>query len=202
MKTKEININDLILADYNPRTLTKEQYKEIKISIEKFGFVEPIVINSNKKRKNIVIGGHQRLKVAKELNFKTVPCFEVSLDEKKEKELNIRLNANVGDWDWDKIANEWNYKELEEWGLNIPVTNFSNDLLDFDENDFEFEEKKPDLIKDENQSANFSMYLSIENKTRIMQVINQVKVDHELDGNEDAFVVLCGTYMENRNNDE
>ena len=66
----------------------------------------------------------------------------------------------------------------------------------FDENDFE--EERPELVKNENQSANFSIYLSEENKTRIIQVINQVKIDHELDGNEDALIVMCGTYMENR----
>ena len=85
MNIVDVNINDLKEADYNPRTLTEKQFNEIKLSIEKFGFVEPIVINSNKDRKNIVIGGHQRLKVAKQLGYETAPCYKVSLTKKKGK---------------------------------------------------------------------------------------------------------------------
>ena len=66
MNIKQHNINDLIFAEYNPRQLTKEQYKNLKDSIKRFGLVDPVIINKNKERKNIVIGGHQRLKIAKD----------------------------------------------------------------------------------------------------------------------------------------
>ena len=192
MNIVDVNINDLNEADYNPRTLTEKQFNEIKLSIEKFGFVEPIVINSNKDRKNIVIGGHQRLKVAKQLGYETAPCYKVSLTKKKEKELNIRLNANVGSWDWDKIANEWNYTELEAWGLKIPVTDFSSELLDFGSEDSEDSE----LMRQ--GSSNFLVPMTEESKIRILQTLGQVKIDNDLESNEDALIVLCGVYMENR----
>jgi hypothetical protein len=132
------------------------------------------------------------LKVAKQLGFEKVPCYKISLDKKKEKELNIRLNANVGSWDWDKIANEWNYKELENWGLRIPVTDFSKELLDFGSEDLEDSE----LTKA--GSSSFLVPMSEESKIRILQTLGQVKIDNELDSNEEALIVLCGTYMENR----
>ena len=108
----------MIEADYNPRQLTEKQKSDLKKSISEFGFVEPIVINTTDDRKNVVIGGHQRLRIAKNLGFKEVPCVEVSLSLLAERELNIRLNKNSGDWDWDKLANEFDMVELVDWGFD------------------------------------------------------------------------------------
>ena len=44
-------IDDLIFAEYNPRQLTKEQYKNLKDSIKRFGLVDPVIINKKKERK-------------------------------------------------------------------------------------------------------------------------------------------------------
>ena len=30
----------------------------------------------------------------------------------------IKDNVGFGEWDWDILANDWNVKELEEWGLD------------------------------------------------------------------------------------
>ena len=84
------DINSLISAEYNPRQLTKDQYQNIKDSISRFGIVDPIIVNKNKDRKNIIIGGHQRIKVAKDLKIKKVPCLEIDLSLDREKELNVR----------------------------------------------------------------------------------------------------------------
>ena len=52
-----------------------------------------------------MIGGHFRLKVAKDSGMMTVPVVYINIpDIEKEKELNLRLNKNVGDWDWDLLA--------------------------------------------------------------------------------------------------
>ena len=66
MEIVNIKINDLIAAEYNPRQLTKDQYKHLSDSIKRFGLVDPIIVNKNKDRKNIVVGGHQRIRVAKD----------------------------------------------------------------------------------------------------------------------------------------
>ena len=114
-KSIRVIIKDLIEAEYNPREITETQFNELKLSIEKFGFVEPIIVNNHPDRVNVVIGGHQRLKVAEFLGMESVPAVLVELDENEEKELNIRLNANGGSWNWDKIANEWDYDSLKNW---------------------------------------------------------------------------------------
>ena len=115
---------ELIAAEYNPRQLTKEQHKDLTDSIKRFGLVDPLIVNTHKERKNILVGGHQRLKIAQELNIKDIPCVEVKLTPAKERELNIRLNKNSGEWDYDALANNFDVGELTEWG-------FTDDELQF-----------------------------------------------------------------------
>ncbi|QDP52026.1 MAG: hypothetical protein Unbinned2514contig1001_16 [Prokaryotic dsDNA virus sp.] len=110
--------NDLKAAEYNPRQLTQKQFEDLKKSITDFGFVEPIVVNENKKRKDVVVGGHQRLKIAEDLGMETIPCVHVNLTEPKERELNIRLNKNNGQWDFDLLANHFDIEELVDWGFD------------------------------------------------------------------------------------
>ena len=111
------NIDDLIFAEYNPRQLTKDQYRNLSDSIIRFGLVDPILINKNKKRKNIIIGGHQRVRIAKKLNIKEIPCVELDLPYEREKELNIRLNKNTGEWNFDILADLFDLDELIEYGF-------------------------------------------------------------------------------------
>ena len=118
MKIVTKNIGDLIEAEYNPRQLTKEQFQQITDSIKRFGIVDPIIVNKNKERKNIIVGGHQRVKVAGSLGFKEIPCVEVDLTPDKERELNVRLNKNTGEWDWDELANHFDVSELIDWGFD------------------------------------------------------------------------------------
>lgn len=117
MEIKIVPINDLKPADYNPREMTGEQYEQLKKSLEKFGLVEPIVVNNHPERMNVVIGGHQRLRIAKDLGHTEIPVHYVSLDQEKEKELNVRLNKNVGQWDMDALANNFDVEMLKDIGF-------------------------------------------------------------------------------------
>lgn len=80
IESQSVDIDKLNLADYNPRIMLEQDKDELRKSIETFGLVEPIVANSD----FTVIGGHQRLVVAREMGFKTVPCVIVTLDKKQE----------------------------------------------------------------------------------------------------------------------
>ena len=111
------DIDSLIFAEYNPRQLTKDQHQHLKDSIQRFGLVDPILVNSHADRKDIIIGGHQRVRVAKDLDIDKVPCIELSLTYEKERELNVRLNKNSGSWDYDVLANMFEMEELQDWGF-------------------------------------------------------------------------------------
>ena len=117
MNIVNIKIEELKFADYNPRQISEKQVEELKKSIENFGVVEPIVVNENPDRKNIIVGGHQRVRILQMLGHTEVPVFYVNLDEIREKELNIRLNKNTGNWDWEKLGNVYDVDSLLEWGF-------------------------------------------------------------------------------------
>lgn len=99
------SIHQLKPAIYNPRTWNDEAIKQLTESIKRFGLVDPIIVNSAENRKEVVIGGHFRLKVAKDLGYSEIPVVYVNIPElEKEKELNLRLNKNTGDWDWNLLS--------------------------------------------------------------------------------------------------
>lgn len=127
MNIQIIDINKLIPATYNPRKDLKPddaEYIKIKNSIVKFGFVSPLVINKDMT----VIGGHQRLKVLKDLGITEVECIVVDLDKTNEKALNIALNKIQGDWDEDKLEALLQELKLEEFDINL--TGFDFDEVD------------------------------------------------------------------------
>ena len=81
-----VDANTLKPAEYNPRTHDDVAKKKLQESITKFGLVDPILVNASPNRKNIVIGGHFRLEVAKSLGIKTVPVVYLNiLDIEREK---------------------------------------------------------------------------------------------------------------------
>lgn len=127
MNIQKIKIESLKPAEYNPRKDLKpedEEYQKIKKSITEFGYVAPVIVNSNMT----VIGGHQRLKVLKELGYTEVECVVVDLDQEKEKALNIALNKISGDWDNDKL--EELLAELKQTDIDMDITGFSFDEVD------------------------------------------------------------------------
>lgn len=99
----------------NPRELSKDGYKQLRASLEKFGLVDKPIIN----RDDTVIGGHQRIKVLKDMGVKEVDCHvpDVQLTDKEVEEFCIRLNKAVGAWNWDCLANEWEPLDLLEYGF-------------------------------------------------------------------------------------
>ena len=105
MQIENVKISTLKPAEYNPREMTEKQAADLTESIKRFGLVDPLIVNRHPGRENVVIGGHQRLKIAQNLGFSEVPAVFLDLDAEKEKELNLRLNLNLGQWDWDALAN-------------------------------------------------------------------------------------------------
>lgn len=92
------------MAEYNPRKISDKELQKLVRSIREFGFVQPVVINTAKCRKNVVVGGHQRIKAAELAGLDEVPVVEVKLDEEKEKALNLALNKISGEWDSGALA--------------------------------------------------------------------------------------------------
>jgi DNA modification methylase len=131
-------ITKLIPAVYNPRKHTKPQAQQLKESITRFGFCDPVICNSALGRENIIIGGHFRCEIAKELGMIEVPVVYVAIpDIEKEKELNIRLNKNTGEFDIEKLET-LNLDLLLEVGFDKDeLADLWSEHLQVEENDFD-----------------------------------------------------------------
>lgn len=136
MEFKKAFISELKPAKYNPRKdlhPNDPEYQKIKKSIEEFGYVDPVIVNSD----YTVIGGHQRLKVLKEMGQAQIDVVVVDIPKNKEKALNVALNKIAGEWDDAKLLDL--LQEIKLDGL-LDVTGFD---------DKEFAALERDLHKDD-----------------------------------------------------
>lgn len=134
-----VDIKLLKPAVYNPRKISDKAFNDLKESLRRFEVVDPLIVNGSPERKNIIIGGHQRYRAAKELDHKTVPVVYVELDEVKEKELNLRLNRNSGEWDLE-LLKEFDIELLLDVGFDdTDLADIWNDALETDDDDFDVE---------------------------------------------------------------
>jgi hypothetical protein len=107
IELKEVNPKDLEPNDWNPNVLSDLKYKSLKNSVKQFPEIlqgQRIIVREHPKKKGKyqVLNGAHRLKIANELNFKTVPIGVIDeQDESKAKLISLAL-ANVGEEDYDK----------------------------------------------------------------------------------------------------
>ena len=94
LKITQVSVEQLNPSEYNPRSWDQQATADLTESIKRYGIVDPIIVNGAENRKNIVIGGHFRLKIAKDLGYTETPVVYIDIPEiDKEKELNLRLNC-------------------------------------------------------------------------------------------------------------
>lgn len=137
--------------DRNPRKWSQTAIDELKRNLNQYGLIEPLVVSSAPGRENQLIGGHFRLKIAKELGINEVPVVYLNLSAEKEEELALRLNKNIGEWDWGLLA-EFDEVSLSDAGFTSEEidTVFAVDEIP-EEFDLEKELKKLDITKIELQ---------------------------------------------------
>lgn len=122
MKIESIAIEKIKPAVFNPRKdlgFGDPDYEKLKKSILEFDLVEPLVWN---KRTGNLVGGHQRLKILKELGIENVEVSVVDLSPVKEKALNLALNKIQGEWDLPKLKDL--LQELDTGELDMEITGF------------------------------------------------------------------------------
>jgi hypothetical protein len=155
IKVLEVGVDKLNAAPYNPRRWEQSAIEQLTESVKRFGLVDPLVVNNATGRKNVVIGGHFRLKVAKDLGFKEVPVVYVEIPEvEREKELNLRLNKNLGDWDYSLLA-EFDESLLANVGFTSEELDTIFDLDDITPEEFDLQKEldKLDIKKIEAQKG-------------------------------------------------
>src|SRR5271168_1298849 len=119
-------IDKLIPYERNARTHSDAQIAQIAASIAKFGFVNPILVDT----KAGVIAGHGRLLAARKLGLKEVPVIVLDHLTDAEKRAYIiadnQLALNAG---WDEELLRAELAELQQEGLNLDLIGFEDEEL-------------------------------------------------------------------------
>lgn len=123
-----VDIEILKPSEYNPNKMTEDQKRKLKKNIQEMGFCNPIIANKHQNRENIIIGGHHRVEIAKELGYTQIPVIYVDMDEQREKLLNMSLNRIKGEFLEDRLVELM--KELDEQNIDLSLTGFTDREID------------------------------------------------------------------------
>lgn len=122
-------VSELIEYENNPR-INADAVEPVAESIKQFGFKVPILLDEN----DVIIAGHTRLKAARKLGLKEVPC--ISCDDLSPEQVSaFRLIENktseFSAWDFEKLDQE--LAELTDIDIDFELFGFEEiDLPDFD----------------------------------------------------------------------
>ncbi|MFA6270410.1 MAG: DNA methyltransferase [Candidatus Paceibacterota bacterium] len=152
MKIEQVKVSELKPSVYNPRKWNEKTIADMTESIKRFGLCDPLIVNGAPERKNILIGGHLRLKVAKMMGFTEVPVVYLIIPElEREQELNLRLNKNLGSWD-EELLRAFDTGLLLDVGFTPDELNgFFDDVLDITDDDFNVAEELEKIVTPESK---------------------------------------------------
>ncbi len=126
IKIERRKVSELIPSVRNSRTHSEDQVKQIAASIKEFGFLNPVLIDSE----NNLIAGHGRVLAAENLRLKTVPAIVVvHLDETQRRALAIADNKIPLNAGWDTNILKLEIDELMKAGADVQLVAFSGDEL-------------------------------------------------------------------------
>ena len=112
------NLARLIPYDKNAREHSPEQVAQIAASIVEFGFLNPILVDSN----DGIVAGHGRLSAAKELALDVVPVVVLDHLTENQKKAYILVDNKLAEnatWNEDLLAEEIIKLNLQDFDLNI-----------------------------------------------------------------------------------
>jgi len=103
MRTKSRKLVELIDDEQNPRTHDARNLEAITSSLERFGQVEPIIVQAGTLK---IIAGHGRKAALEAMGETTAQVLELELEDLDAKDLAIRLNRSgeLAGWDRDRLG--------------------------------------------------------------------------------------------------
>lgn len=119
----------LIAYSGNARTHSKKQIMQIAASIKKFGFVNPVLTDSE----NTIVAGHGRVLAAQQLGINEVPTIALShLTDAERRAYVITDNrlAELAGWDREILAIELQSLKELDLDFDLEITGFETGELD------------------------------------------------------------------------
>lgn len=146
MELKEIKISEIKPYEKNTKKHTEEQVKNVMESIKQFGFVQPLVIDKD----SVIVIGHCRYEAAKQLGFKTIPCYAANdLSETQIRKLRIIDNkSNESAWDYANLDIELEDLDFEGFDFDFSgITEHDNEFFESLLEESEQKAKEPKKIQ-------------------------------------------------------
>lgn len=151
---KLVPVEKLVPYVNNARTHSPEQINKLRSSLREFGFVNPVIIDSEYG----IIAGHGRVKAAKEEGIGEVPCVLADyLTEAQKKAYILADNRMAMDAGWDEELLRIEIEALQGEDFDIGLTGFDEKEIsmlfdvgnDAEEDSFDIdaELKKPAVTK-------------------------------------------------------
>ncbi|MEZ5902044.1 MAG: ParB N-terminal domain-containing protein [Alphaproteobacteria bacterium] len=129
LNIKTLPTKSLVPYACNARMHTPQQIKQIVTSIDKFGFLVPVLIDSS----NQIIAGHGRIMAANKLKMHNVPCIRIEhLTDAQKRAYIIADNKLTENASWDQEILALELKELSDLDLD-----FSLDITGFHVNEID-----------------------------------------------------------------
>ncbi|MBA7550939.1 hypothetical protein ES705_43470 [subsurface metagenome] len=184
-----MNIEDIHINPNNPRYIRDERYQKLKKSIQEFPKMmklRPIIIDDT----GMILGGNMRYLVMVDLGYKEIPEGWVAkaseLTEEERKRFIAVDNVPFGDFDYDKLANEWDLKELQDWGMEFPEM---EEIIEADERD----DKIPEL-PEEPKSKIGDLYQLGDHRLLCGNATKKEDVERLMDGKKEDMVFTDPPY--------
>ena len=116
-----VSISQLVPYVNNARTHSAEQVNKLRSSLREFGFINPVIIDSDYN----VIAGHGRILAAKEEGIEKVPCVFVDyLTPAQKKAYILADNRMAMDAGWDEELLRVEIEGLQGEDFDIGLTGF------------------------------------------------------------------------------
>lgn len=191
MKTQLVPISKVRNNQSNPRIIKDAKFHQLVESIKNFPEmrdVRPIVCNTDME----ILGGNMRLKAFIEAGVDKIPVIVVDWSEEKQKEFIVKDNVNFGEWDWDMLANEWNTKDLIDWGLDIPKFENLGEIEAHGRMASTLDEKLDTYLNA--TIKQIVLYYDMEEYEKILALLNKIAEKNNLDDNSSVVSFLAENY--------
>ena len=122
LKIEQIPPDTLTPYEGNPRIHTEQQIAKLKASIQEYGIVLPVLIDTA----NVIIAGHAVVQACQQLGIEEIPCVRAShLTEAQTKAYILADNRLAEDSSWDTAMLKTEMLKLrDDYGLELEHTGF------------------------------------------------------------------------------
>lgn len=210
MRLTDIEVKKIQPNKYNPNRIPKGLLTHLKNTIQRYGFLQPILVREVKENCYEIVDGEHRYKTLKELGYEKVPSLVIEVDDDFAKMGTLNMNNIRGKSDHIKVAKiidklrEGHTEEqiAEMLGYSVAdilefqaLTSFSLNNLDADgTNDDildDLEELEKVEVNEYEDGELIEVSVTIAEKLLIEEALNTYKEG----GKAEALVDICAKFL-------